>query len=80
MSESSSEKQSKSEALGKINEYHLFFAGYSPTDIVGFGDLSKLGRDRMDDLIRRKVLEEAAKRIDRAGAETKTFHEDEKKQ
>jgi hypothetical protein len=60
MCESSAERQSKSEALGQINRYHLLFAGYSATAIVRLGDLSKLGRDKIDDLIQAKVMEEAA--------------------
>lgn len=80
MSESNAEKQSQSEALGQINRYHLLFAGYSAAAIVGLGDLSRLERDRMDDLIRTKVMEEAAKGFDKAGVRTKPFHEDEKKQ
>jgi len=79
MSDSGSQKRSKSEALAQINKYHLLFAGYSTADIVGLGDLSKLNRDRMDNLIRTKVMEEAAKGFNREGVRTKSFHEDEKK-
>jgi len=77
---SDSNKQSRSEALGQINRYHLSFAGYSPSDIVGFGDLSKLGRDRMEGLIRTKRLEEAGRDFNEAGVRTKGFHEDDDKE
>jgi hypothetical protein len=80
MSESSGSEKSKEEALGQINKYHLSFAGYSSADILGLGDLSKLGRDRMDNLIRTKVMEEAAKGFNRNGVDIIRFHEpDEKK-
>ena len=79
LADSTSQNQNKSESLRQINRYHLLFAGYSPAAIVGLGDLSKLGKDRMDDLIRTKVMEEAAKGFNKEGVRTKTFHEDDEK-
>jgi hypothetical protein len=68
-------------ALSEINKYHLMFAGYSESDIVGFGDLSKLTKERMGELIRIRVVEEAGKSFDKAGAKTRILREpDEKKQ
>ena len=63
-------------ALSDVNRYHLMFAGYSMADIAGFGDLSKLDRDRMRDLIRTKVMEEAAKRFKKSGVRTRSLQED----
>ena len=64
---------SKAAALAEINKYHLMFAGYSPADILGLGDLGKLTQDRMGELIRRKVMDEAAKSFNKDGVQTKTF-------
>jgi hypothetical protein len=68
-------------ALSEVNRYHLMFAGYSEAEIVGFGDLSKLTKDRMSELIRIRVVKEAGKGFDEAEAETELFRKrDEKKQ
>jgi hypothetical protein len=73
-------KVSRATVLAEINKHHLMFAGYSESDILGFGDLGQLTKDRMGELIRRKVLDEAAKGFNRDGVETKPFKEpDEKK-
>ncbi len=76
------EKQpSKTKTLAQINKYHLMFAGYSPADIVGLGDLGKLTQESMSELIRTKVMDEAAKSFIKDDIRTKPFHEpDEKKQ
>jgi len=70
---------SKAATLAEINRYHLMFAGYSAADILGLGNLGKLTKDRMGELIRRKVLDEAAKGFNKAGVETKRFHEEDEK-
>jgi len=65
----------KAATLAEINRYHLMFAGYSAADLLGFEDLGQLTKDRMGELIRRKVLDEAAKGFNKGGVETKPFHE-----
>jgi len=67
-------------ALAEINKYHLMFAGYAPAEVIGFGDLGQLTRERMVELIRGKVMEEARKAFDKAGVKPKPLNEpDEKK-
>lgn len=70
----------KAEALAEINKYHLMFAGYSAADIIGFGDLGKLAKERMGGLIRRKAVKEAGKSFDEAGVETKLLHQPDEKE
>lgn len=68
-------KQSnRMETLAAINKHHLMMAGYSAADILGLGDLSRLTRDRMRELIHTKSLEamkETGKALDKAGVKTK---------
>lgn len=70
---------SKGETLAEINKYHLMFAGYSAADIIEFGELGKLTKERMWDLLRRKILDEAAKSFEKAGIKTRPFDKPDEK-
>jgi hypothetical protein len=74
----------KAEILAAINKQHLMFVGFSAADILGFGDLGKLTREQMHDLIHTKNLEamkETGRTLDKASVKTKLLHKsDEKKQ
>jgi hypothetical protein len=67
-------------ALAEINKYHLMFAGYAPAEVMGFGDLGQLTKERMVDLIHSRVMEEARKTFDKAGVKTKPLHDPDEKE
>jgi len=64
---------SKEQILAEINKYHLGFVGYSAADITAFGELGKLPKARMGELIHRKALEKANKSYNKAPFKTVTF-------
>ena len=67
-----------SEATGKFNRLTLLYAGYSEAQILGFGDLSTISDERMDDLTLKKAAEyfsrSMAERMDRGELKFQKLH------
>jgi len=73
MDSENGQPSSRTETLAKINRYHLILAGYSSSDIIRFGDLGKLSKTRMHEVICGKSIDDAGKGLKEPGTESKTF-------
>lgn len=57
MSETTERRHNKEEILNRLGTQFLLLAGYTPEQVTGFGDLSKISDESMNELLHKKTQE-----------------------